>query len=454
MARKRIPPFDLRIDRLTDGGVGVGEFEGRSVHVRGAPPGAVVHVRPAGRRKGILRAYRVAMVEPAANAVEPQCSLFGLCGGCTLQEMPLAAQRAAKEAVVHEQVGDLDGVQIHPVAGTDQAYGYRNKVELSFGTRRYLSDEEMVARAPMTGRFVGFHAAGRFDRIVEPAPCALVSAELGQIVTTVRAFLQDSAFEPWDVRAHTGFWRHLVLRETHFGERLVAFYTAEPPEGAAGEMEEIAARLEGVQGVLWFVNPRTGDAAIGDLRALLRGRDWVEERLGKRSYALSATAFFQTNTAAAEVLYDIIRKAAGGGKRLLDLYCGVGSIGLHLADDFEEIVGVELNEEAVKDARKNAERNKVGNTRYIAGPVREVVGSLEADVIVVDPPRAGLHPKVAECLAVADCERLVYVACKAASLGRDREILETGGWRLTDLWTVDLFPQTGHIEAVGLFVRG
>jgi 23S rRNA (uracil1939-C5)-methyltransferase len=108
----------------------------------------------------------------------------------------------------------------------------------------------------------------------------------------------------------------------------------------------------------------------------------------------------------------------------------------------------------VKDARKNAERNKVGNTRYIAGPVREVVGSLEADVIVVDPPRAGLHPKVAECLAVADCERLVYVACKAASLGRDREILETGGWRLTDLWTVDLFPQTGHIEAVGLFVRG
>jgi 23S rRNA (uracil1939-C5)-methyltransferase len=453
MARKRIPPFDLFIDHLADGGVGVGQLEDRQVHVRGAPPGAVVHVRPAGRRKGILRAVRMAMVKPAPNAVEPKCSLFGLCGGCTLQEMPLDAQRTAKEAVAHSQLGILDGVKVHPIAGTDQAYAYRNKFELSFGTKRYLSDAEMAAEAPMAGRLLGFHAAGRFDRIVEPTPCALGSEALGEIVRIVRAFLQTSAFEPWDVRAHTGFWRHLVLRETRFGERLVAFYTAEPPEGAAEEMAAIATQLRDVHSVQWFVNPRTGDAAIGDLRAVLSGRDWVEERLGKRQYQLSATAFFQTNTAAAEVLYDIIRKAAGGGKRLLDLYCGVGSIGLHLADDFDEILGVELNESAVADAQKNALRNQVDNTRYIAGPVRDVAGALNADVIVVDPPRAGLHPKVAEWLAGVECDRLIYVACKASSLGRDRAILEAGGWRMTELWTVDLFPQTGHIEAVGLFVR-
>lgn len=453
MARKRIPPFDLYIDRLTDGGVGVGELDGRAVHVRGAPPGSVVHVRPAGRRKGVLKAVRLGMVQPAADAVEPACSLFGLCGGCTLQEMPLSSQRAAKEGVVHEQMGDLGGVTVHPVSGADQAYAYRNKFELSFGTKRYLSEADMEAGAPMAGRLLGFHAAGRFDRIVEPSPCALGSDALGDIVDTVRAFLQESSFEPWDVREHTGFWRHLVLRETLFGERLVVFYTAEPPEGAAKEMAALAALLENVHGVLWFVNPRTGDAAVGELRALLGGRDWVEERLGERRYKLSATAFFQTNTAAAEVLYDIIREAAGGGKRLLDLYCGVGSIGLHLAEDFEEIVGVELNESAVEDARKNAALNKVQNTRYISGPVRDIVGSLDADVIVVDPPRVGLHPKVTEWLAGVVCERLVYVACKASSLARDREILESGGWRMTDLWTVDLFPQTGHVEAVGLFSR-
>ena len=453
MARKRIPPFDLRIDHLTDGGVGVGVFEDRPVHVRGAPPGSVVHVRPAGRRKGILRARRVRMVEPAETAVDPRCSIFGLCGGCTLQEMPLDEQRCAKEAVVHGQVGSLEGVSVHPVDGVDQAYGYRNKVELSFGTRCYLTDEEMAAGAPMGGRFLGFHASGRFDRIVEPEPCALISDELALVAQTVRAFMKSSSFEPWDVRAHTGFWRHLVLRETQLGERLVAFYTAEPPEGAEAEMRLLASQLPGVSGVLWYVNPRTGDAAIGDLRAVLAGKDWIEERLGERSYKLSATAFFQTNTLAAEVLYDRIREAAGGGKRLLDLYCGVGSIGLHLADDFEEIIGVELNEMAIEDARMNAERNGVENTRYIAGPVREVAGDLNADVIVVDPPRVGLHPKVAEWLSGVDAKRLVYVACKPASLGRDRPVLEAGGWRMRDFWTVDLFPQTGHIEAIGLFER-
>jgi 23S rRNA (uracil1939-C5)-methyltransferase len=453
MARKRIPPFDLRIDRLADGGVGVGEFEDREVHVRGAPPGAVVHVRPAGRRKGILRAVRMGLVEAAANAVEPACDLFGLCGGCTLQEMPLEAQRDAKEAVAHSQVGPLESVVVHPIAGTNQAYAYRNKFELSFGTKRYLSDADMAAGAPMAGRLLGFHAAGRFDRIVEPSPCALGSEALGKIVDTVRAFLQTSAFAPWDVRAHTGFWRHLVLRETRFGERLVAFYTAQPEAGAAEELSALAAMFEDVHSVQWFVNPRTGDAAVGELQGVLRGRDWVEERLGARQYQLSATAFFQTNTAAAEVLYDIIRQAAGGGHRLMDLYCGVGSIGLHLAEDFDEIVGVELNEAAVLDARKNAQLNQVKNTRYIAGPVREIAGDLNADVIVVDPPRAGLHPKVADWLAGVDCDRLVYVACKASSLGRDRLILEAGGWRMTELWTVDLFPQTGHIEAVALFVR-
>ena len=236
-------------------------------------------------------------------------------------------------------------------------------------------------------------------------------------------------------------------------ERLVVFYTSEPPEGAREELVELADKLTGVTGVLWMVNPRTGDAAVGDLREVLAGRAWVEERLGSRRYKLSATAFFQTNTPGAEVLYDRIRSLAGTGQRLLDLYCGVGSIGLHLAEDFEEIVGVEINEEAVRDARKNASENGVGNARYIAGPAREIVRDLEADVVVVDPPRVGLHPAVAQWLSDLQCERLIYVACKPASLGRDRLILEEGGWRMTQLGTVDLFPQTGHMEAVALFER-
>ena len=453
MARKRLPPFDVTITGLAAGGVGLGELDGKPVHVRGAPVGSTVHVCPAGRRKGILRARRLHVVEAASNAVAPECGIFGLCGGCTLQEMPLEAQRREKESLAHREIGELTGVRVHPVEGGRQAYGYRNKVELSFGTKRYLSEEDMAAGLPFGGRYLGFHAAGRFDRIVEPSPCALISEALSQVVEEVRAHLKESRFEPWDVRAHTGFWRHLVLRETQLGQRLAVFYTSEPPEGAREELVGLAEKLSGVTGVLWMVNPRTGDAAIGELREVLRGREWVEERLGRRHYKLSATAFFQTNTPGAEVLYDRIRSFAGEGKRLLDLYCGVGSIGLHLAEDFEEIVGVEINEEAVRDAQKNAIANGVQNARYIAGPAREIVGTLNADVVVVDPPRVGLHPSVARWLADLHCERLIYVACKPSSLGRDRLLLEEGGWRLTQLGTVDLFPQTGHMEAVALFER-
>ena len=207
MARKRLPPFDVTITGLAAGGVGLGELDGKPVHVRGAPVGSTVHVCPAGRRKGILRARRLHVVEAASNAVAPECGIFGLCGGCTLQEMPLEAQRREKESLAHREIGELSGVRVHPVEGGRQAYGYRNKVELSFGTKRYLSEEDMAAGLPFGGRYLGFHAAGRFDRIVEPSPCALISEALSQVVEEVRAHLKESRFEPWDVRAHTGFWR-------------------------------------------------------------------------------------------------------------------------------------------------------------------------------------------------------------------------------------------------------
>ena len=286
---------------------------------------------------------------------------------------------------------------------------------------------------PLDGRFLGFHAPGRFDRVVDSERCELIPEGLNAVISVVRA--HESAFEPWSVREHTGFWRHLVLRETTLGQRLVAFYTAEPPEGAAEELEALASQID-ADGVLWFVNPTVGDVAKGRLQAVLKGRETIEERLGPVTYRLSATAFFQTNTAGAVVLYDVIKTVTGGGRRLLDLYCGTGAIGLYLQDAFDEVLGIELNAQAVEDAREN-----------------NLPTLREDDVAVVDPPRAGLHPRVAEFLATAPLNRLIYVACKPSSLARDRLILEAGGWRMVELHTVDLFPQTTHVEAIGVFVR-
>ena len=448
--RRRIPPFDVRIEGLADTSSSYGEHEGRRVLVRGGAPGSTLHVRPFRLKKGDIHARRVHCVEPAPDAVEPRCAVFGLCGGCSLQEVPLDGQRRAKHAMVLATLGDLDGVEVHPMRGDDAAYGYRNKVELSFGVKRYLSQEDQDAGLPHGGRWLGFHAPGRFDRVVDTDRCELVPPGLNAVIRAVREHLATSALEPWDVREHTGFWKHLVLRETTTGERLVAFYTAS--EDGEDELAALAEQLDAR--VLWFVNDGVADAAIGRLHRVLKGEPTIDEQLGALRYRLSATAFFQTNTRATEVLYDTIADAAGDGGRLLDLYCGTGAIGLHLGDRYAQVVGVELNPASVEDARANAARNGRDVT-YICGKVEDVLPDLQPDdMAVVDPPRAGLHPTCSAWLAEADLSTLVYVACKPSSLARDRVVLEAGGWRLEALWTVDLFPQTGHVEAVARFVKG
>ncbi|MCB9763408.1 MAG: 23S rRNA (uracil(1939)-C(5))-methyltransferase RlmD [Alphaproteobacteria bacterium] len=454
--KRHTPPFEVRIERLESGALGAGVYEGRPVLVRGAPPGAVVRVAPFRRKKGALHARRLALVEPPPDAATPRCGQFGLCGGCAFQELRLDAQRREKRALVRRTLAPLDGVEDLGVRGAADAYGYRNKVELSFGVQRYLSDADHAAGRPIDGLWLGFHAPGRFDRVVDAPRCELISEPLNAVLAAVRAHLERSALPIWDPRSHQGFWRHLVLREATTGQRLVAIYTAPPLDepAARAELDALAAALPEVTGVCWFVNDRVADAAIGELRAVLRGQPWIEEALGPRRYRLSPTSFFQTNTPAARVLYDAIGELAGQGARLLDLYCGTGAIGVYLSDRFDAVLGIELNPHAVEDARANAALNGLDNVVYVAGPVEDHLPEIRpGDVAVVDPPRVGLHPRAARWLAEQPLERLVYVACKPASLARDREILETGGWRMTRLCTVDLFPHTGHVEAVALFTR-
>lgn len=464
MARRHIPPFETEITHLAPRGIGVGTSEdGQPVHVRGAPPGSRVAVTFFKRSKGVMHARRTAMVRPPTPGATPRCSIFGLCGGCVLQELDLDGQRRAKHDLVLRDVGPLDDtVVVHDPRGAPEPYGYRNKVELSFGVRRYLSEADHAEGKTIDGRFLGFHAPGRFDRVVDATRCELVSEAANAVLTAVRATaLADGAPLPYDVKSHEGFWRHLMVREGFATqEMLLAIYTTShgPAEAVERVAEAILAADTGdvrVVGVLWFTNDGVADVARGDLQRTW-GQATFRERLGKVTYDLSPQAFFQTSTAGAALLYDTIGEAAGQGGTLVDLYCGAGSIGLYLAERFTHIVGIEEVPLAVDNARANATASGIDATFHL-GKVEDAL-SVVADVtgprrLVVDPPRVGLHPKVATALAAADADVLVYVACHPASLGRDRLILEEGGWRLTDLWTVDLFPQTGHVEAVARFVK-
>lgn len=454
---KRIPPFETEVGPLFGPkGVGMGVApDGKPVTIRRAPPGSRVLVRPAGRRKGQWKGVRMTMIRPAPDHVEPPCPRFGLCGGCVLQEMPLDGQRGAKLARAKVDVGEAPW---HPeVLGTPDAYGYRNKMEFSFGTARYLDEVSHAEGQPIDGRFLGMHAAGRFDRVVDVAHCHLIDDPMNTLLDIARQHtLTEDAPPPWNPRSHVGFFRHLQLRRGADGV-LLALFTTTPDDAQKTFVHQLADTLmnAGALGIQWFLNDGVADVARGEL-ANSWGETTLRMELSGRSFELSPQAFFQTNTAGAEVLYDTIGHAVGTGhRRMLDLYCGTGSIGISLADHADEVVGVELVEHAITNARRNAEANGV-NATYRVSKMEDALDVLVGGpgvVAVVDPPRVGLHPKVAKLLAETKLDVLVYVACNASSLGRDRVVLEEGGWVLERCWAVDLFPQTGHLEVVGRFVR-
>ena len=447
--KKERKPLQFTVDQLElKGSSGIDE-SGRRWVVRGAAVGETVVAWPA--RKGKARLAEI--LSPSEDAVEPVCPVFGLCGGCQFQRMPVSAQREEKAALVARTVGDLEGVTVHPIRGVG-SYHYRNKIELSFGPYQYVPEalkDDPELKKP--GSFLGFHPPGWFSRIVPLTECALAEPEMNDVIAVIRDHMPSP---PWNTREHTGVWRHVVIRK---GEgvlvTLVTTSGADPAQVRA--LGEKIGALESVVGVLWVVTDRLSDVAEGELVEVLYGQAWLDIRVSDVAIRLPHDGFFQVNTAGAKILFDIIGEALAptGGGTLLDLYCGVGAIGMHLASRFDRLIGVELNPASIACAVDNAARNGI-EADWHAGKVEQILPRLSISGprwIVVDPPRAGLHPAAARFLARQEAEALVYVACNPGSLGRDRVILEAGGWKLQALWSVDLFSQTPHTEAVARFTR-
>jgi len=438
------PPRTILVDAIDTEGNGLG-FDDRGLRwtVRAAPPGARVKV--VGRPK---RGFRVAIEAPAPDALPAPCPAFGLCGGCVWQEVPLPRQRGEKELALDRLLGGLGGT-VHPTLGEPEGYGWRNKAEFSFGVDRFLGDHERDA--PRAGRWLGYHPVGHFDRIVDLAGCALVDPRLDAVYRAARADLLASPFAPWNPVTHEGFLRHLALRTGEEGV-LAAIHTAPGDEHAADWLTRHAPRW-GAVGVCWFEGAQKADAALGTLRAVLHGVPTVTARLGHLRFRLSPGTFFQVNVAAATRLADQVAAWVGRGARLWDLYCGGGALGLYCARQFDEVVGIERNAASIADAEANARENGIP-ARFHAGDVEALVHALpRPDAVIVDPPRAGLHPDALKVVAGLDADTLVYVACRASSLARDGLALHAAGWRLTDRVAVDLFPQTAHVEVASRWVR-
>ncbi len=439
---------ELRIDSLAYGGNGVGRLDGFVVFVRGGLPGDLVRARATKVKRGFAEASRTTLVEPGPGRVEAPCRHFGVCGGCRFQDYAYERQIEAKERQVRDALTRLGGFvdpPVEPIVPAVAQFGYRNKLEYSFST----GDEGLV---------LGFHRAGRWDEVIDVEEC-LLTTDLGNAIReSVKRWAREEALESYDQELGTGYLRHLVVREgRNTGQALVLLVTAPGERFDADFLVETLTAFPEVRSIHWAVNDRPAEVTNLPTR-LLWGEEWIEEELGGLRFRVRPNAFLQTNTAMAERLYGLAADAAGlsGDETVYDLYCGTGTIGLSLAGSAREVWGVEISEESVACAIENADVNGIVNARFFAGNVGQSLEELRdragaPDVVVVDPPRAGLAGKALRRTGALAAPRIVYVSCNPTTLASDLAVLrDEFGYGLDRCTPVDMFPHTPHIESVSV----
>jgi 23S rRNA (uracil1939-C5)-methyltransferase len=435
--------LELTIDSLAFGGAGVARLDGYVVFVRDAVPGDRVRAVVTKRKKAYAEARAVDVLEPSPQRVAPVADH----PGAPWQVLPYERQLAVKAEQVQDalrRIGGLDGYALEPIVPAVEQWRYRNKLEYSFGTG---TAGELIC---------GFHAPGSWERIEHVEDCLLASEAGNRARRAALAWCRERRLVAYDRRAQSGLLRNLVVREgRRTGDLQVRLVTSDERVDLDGFAEAV-----GAGSVLWTRAQDVGETTTGGVTEVLNGTETIDEELGGLRFRISADAFFQTNTEMAEQLYALAGEYADlkGWERLYDLFCGIGTIGLSLATRAAEVWGLEIVEEAIGDAMANARLNEIDNARFFAGDVRLAMRDLveragRPDVLVVDPPRAGLSAKVVRRVVEAAPKRIVYVSCNPTTLAPNAAQLVEAGYALRRVRPVDMFPQTPHIECVALLER-
>ncbi|TLU87383.1 MAG: 23S rRNA (uracil(1939)-C(5))-methyltransferase RlmD [Chlorobium sp.] len=421
-------------------------------------------------RQRYIEAIAVELLEPSPDRTPPVCTYFGVCGGCKLMHITYGAQLLYKQKKVRdalEHLGNFIDPPVYPVHGSPSPLYYRNKIEFSFSNMRYLLHEELsLEQLSRPKEFaLGFHTPGNFEKVIDIDYCFLAKEEMNQALELTRTFALEHALVPYAAKAHTGFLRNLVVRCSEgYQEIMINLVTSWHDEEL---MQRYRMYLEaGMAGkkitVVNNVTQRHNNVATGEVEFLLCGTGYITERLGGLDFRISANSFFQTNSSQAEVLYQTILEVADlhPDDTVYDLYCGTGTITLYLAKHCRRVVGLEVVESSIHDARSNAELNGVSNVLFCQVDLKDFHAMLDTlsdydtpQVIITDPPRAGMHPKALTTMLRLRPKRVVYVSCNPASLARDGKEIALHGYKLLSVQPVDMFPQTSHIESVACFER-
>lgn len=468
MARKKKKELQIEgIEALRAGakGVSIGKTEdGKTVLIKGAVPGDVVNVSVYKKKSSYLEAKVTEIVKPSADRVQPVCEHFGVCGGCSWQDLSYQAQLKWKQNEVEnnlKRIGGFDNLEIMPIIGSAKTYFYRNKLEYSFSDSRWLTQEEIESDQVFERNALGFHIPGQWSRVLDIRKCHLQPEPSNLIRLEAKRFAIENQLEFFDLKNQQGFLRTMMIRNNQKGEFmvLVQFFKEDKPKREAF-LENLKNKFPEIVSLLFAINPKGNDSVYDLDIEIYSGTDYLVEEMEDLKFRIGPKSFYQTNPEQAYELYKVARDFAGlsGDELVYDLYTGTGTIAQFVAKNSKKVIGVEAVSEAIESAKRNAAQNGIGNCSFYCGDMKEIFDdgfiskNGHPDLIITDPPRDGMHKNVVETILRISPEKIVYVSCNSATQARDLALMKEN-YKITKVQLVDMFPQTAHVENVVLLEK-
>lgn len=455
---------NLEITALSSDGRGIAKLDGMVVFVEGAITGDVVDAQVTRKKSGYREARPINFHQRSEKRIDPRCSHFGVCGGCTWQSISYAEQLIHKQQTVTDalrRIGKMELPAINEIMGAPEDFHYRNKLEFTFSASRWLTVEEIASADDFTDRrALGFHIPGRFDKILHIDRCYLQDDTSNRIRLFVRDFAMKAGMEFYHPIKQEGYLRNMIIRNTIAGEWMVVLSATRADDQLMELLEAMKQNFPEITSLMYTVNTKKNDVWYDLDIQLYSGLPYLEERMEDLRFRIGPKSFYQTNPVQAERLYGKVRELAGltGKENVYDLYTGTGTIALFLSKSAKHVTGVEYVEAAVEDAKMNAVENSVGNVSFFAGDMKDVLVEDfftqhgKPDVIITDPPRAGMHADVVKRIVESGAQRVVYVSCNPSTQARDLALMDEV-YKVMVVQPVDMFPQTTHVENIVMLER-
>lgn len=462
MGRKKLDLIleNVKIEAVAAEGKSLAHVDGTVVFVEFAVPGDIVNVKVTKKKKNYMEGFILEIVKPSEDRLQPFCEHFGICGGCRWQPLPYDMQLKAKQQQVWDQlvrIGHLEIPDISPILPSDKTKYYRNKLEFTFSNKRWIYNNEDPDSLTDEERLgLGFHVGKFFDKVLDIKHCSLQPEPSNEIRLFIREYAISHKLEFYNIRENTGFLRNIIVRNNQVGDvMLTVCFAYDDQDKIVPMLDAIAAEFPQIKSLHYVINEKLNDS-ISDLDCILfKGEDAIWETMGKLKFKIGPKSFYQTNSEQAYKLYSVAKEFAAltGNEVVYDLYTGTGTIAQFISDKASKVIGIEYVKEAIEDARINAEANGITNCTFFDGDMKDILTADfikehgKPEVMIIDPPRAGMHPDVVKVIMEAAPERIVYVSCNPASQARDLAMMSPM-YEITAVQPVDMFPHTMHVENV------